>query len=39
MLGSLEIPFALQVLGGGADPGDTAGRWDVVSGHVVSEEE
>lgn len=22
----LEIPFALQVLGGGADPGDTAGR-------------
>lgn len=33
------LPFALQVLGGGADPGDTASWRDVVRGHVIAQEE
>lgn len=33
------LPFALQVLGGGAESGDAAGWRDVVRGHMIAQEE
>lgn len=33
------LPFALQVLGGGAESGDAAGWRDMIRGHMITQEE